>query len=719
MNNERKNEGSVYSIGSQNHLVPIRSRKTFFKKKSQISNLWLIILFVLVGALSITVVILAVLYACKNMMKICDSEDCVRIAASLKESMNESVDPCDNFYQYACGRWPQEHPIPDSSLMNSWFSERSNRMYRKIRDLLLVNMSASEVPWAVMQAKTLFSSCMDVNTVNELDLSPMFDLLKLLNLPTIPFVTNKTINYIEQLASVKKILDLDIFFGFEVIPNPKNKSKNILYLHLPIRSNPFLNDKELEKRLQTIRSRLRKLDELDDEAVLSENEDAELTYMIDVIKYIINNGTDNKCTSDDELMIEDEVLKEFVKGIYNISNLFYNMARADQNQSISEESLSDSDYMLVDDLQKLTDNYIIDSNLSLTLTPIWRPFIESIFEGIDKLDLDNKDKILIGNLEYLKDVALLLTCFEEEILESYIWWTVVDIVVPHASERLRDIWNKYVSKVTDVEVVGESKSLFCGSVVNKLMDLSETRYLANMVQIVQVQLNNTWTILHDENIFNESYWATDPTDVNAFHTFQLNHITIPAGILQFPFYELGLEALNYGAIGAILGHELTHGFDTSGRLYDGDGNLRQWWTNETISEYSNRTQCFINHYNTYYEVEVDDYIDGELTLGENIADNGGLREAIVAYKRWKARHGYEPLLPGFTEFTHEQLLFLSFAHLWCESYTATSLKWMMEDSHCPNHVRLQAVLKNSKEFSTAWNCPAGSTMNPSKKCRLW
>ncbi|KYN01734.1 Endothelin-converting enzyme 1 [Cyphomyrmex costatus] len=713
MNNERKSEGSVYSVGSQNHLVPIRSRKTFFKKRSQISNSSLIILYILVGALFITVVVLAVLYARKNMMEICDSEDCVRIAASLKESMNESVDPCNDFYQYACGRWPQEHPIPDSSLTNSWFSERSGRMYRKIRDLLKVNMSASEVPWAVMQAKTLFTSCLNLYTMNEQsmnDLSPLFDLLKLLNLPMVPFVTNKTTNYIEQLASVKRTLGYDIFFGFEVIPDPRNKSKNILYFHLPIRSNPFLTDQELEKRLQTIRSRLRKLDELDDEAMLSEDEDAEFTYMADVIKYVINNGTDDKCTSD-ESVYEDEELEEFVKGVYNISNLFYYMVRADRNHSISIENLSDSDYMLIDDLQQLTDDYIIDSNLSLTPTPIWRPFIESIFEGIVKLDLDNNDKVLVGNLEYLKDAALLLACFEEEALGIYIWWTIVDLVVPHSTERLRDIWNKYVRKVTDVEVIGESKSLVCASVVNKLMgmavswlfvdptfhdnkinkveemledireafaslvaktswmdqstktatlkkskkmeyeigfptwlfdeemldeyyegiDLTETKYLANMVQIVQVHLNNTWASLHDYNMFNESYWATDPTDVNAFHTFQLNHITIPAGILQFPFYELGLEALNYGAIGTILGHELTHGFDTNGRLYDSDGNLR----------------------------------------------------------------------------------------LWCESYTAKSLKWMMEDSHCPGHVRLRAVLRNSKEFSSAWNCPAGSTMNPSKKCRLW
>ncbi|XP_018361879.1 PREDICTED: endothelin-converting enzyme 1-like [Trachymyrmex cornetzi] len=797
MSNERK-EGSVYAVGSQNHLVPIKSRKTFFKKKRQISNLSLIILFVLLGALFITVVILAVLYACKNIVEICDSEDCMRIAASLKESMNESVDPCDDFYQYACGRWPQEHPSDYS--LNSWFLERSSRMYRKIRDQLIVNMSASEVPWAVMQAKTLFTSCMDEHTVDELDLSPLFDLLKLLNLPMVPFVTNITTNYVEQLANVKKTLDFDVFFGFRVIPDPKNTSKNVLYFNYPFRYYPFLADKELEKRLQTIRSRLRKLDELDDEAVLSENEEAEFTYMADIIKHIINNGTDNKCTSDDESMIEDDELEEFLKGTYNISNLLYDMMRANRNHSVSVESLSDSDYMLVDDLQKLTDDHVIDSNLSLTPTPIWRPFIESIFEGIDKLDLDNKDKVLIGNLEYLKDVAVLLACLEEEVLESYIWWTVVDIVAPYAFEKLRDIWNKYVSKVTDMEVIDISQSLFCGGIVNKLMgmavswlivdptfhenkvnkvqeiledireafgsfvaktdwmdqltkmatiekskkmeyaigfptwlfneeklneyykgiDLSETRYLINLVQFVQVRLNKTWASLHDENIFNKSsYWATDPTDVNAFHNYQLNHITIPAGILQFPFYELGLEALNYGAIGAIIGHEFTHGFDPNGRFYNGDGNLWQWWTNESILEYLDRTQCFIDHYNTYYEVEVDKYIDGELTLEENVADNGGLHQAVVAYKRWKSRHGYESLLPGLTQFTHEQLLFLSFAHLWCESYTTTSLKWMMMNSHCPGHVRLQAVLKNSKEFSTTWNCPEGSPMNPSRKCRLW
>ncbi|KAM0727351.1 Neprilysin-1 [Formica fusca] len=797
MNNERKDEGSVYSVGNQNHMVSIRSKQTYFKKRSQVSNLLVIILCLLVCVSFITVLVLAILYAHSGMMKICDSEDCVRIAASLKESMNTSVDPCDDFYQYACGRWPQEHPIPDSSLTNSWFSERSDRMFRKIKDLLKVDMSTDEVPWAVMQAKTLFTSCMDMRTINELDLFPLFDLLELLNLPLIPAAfTNETTNYVEQMARVKRILGLDIFFGFRIMSDPRNHSNNLIYFDTPDHSNPFPSDKELEKRLHTIRSRLRKLE--DDEFIFSDNENAEFVYMTDVIKQVISNGTVNACTSKDGLNMSVEKLQEFVGTLYGISNSIYHMVHANSNYTISEENLSDKDYMLVDDLQKLTDEYIMEINSSLIPKPIWRSFVESIFEGIVTLDLDKKDKILVGNLDYLKDAALILAVFEEEDLESYVWWAVVDIVVPHSSEKLRDIWVTYVNKVMQVEV-SESKSLHCASTVNGLMgmavswlfvdptfhsnnahkvmemledirkafaslvikmdwmdkstkiatleknrkmssaigfpewlfdekkldeyyegiDLSKTKYLDNMIQIIRLQWNTTWASLHHYNLNNESYWATDPTDVNAYHTFQINHITIPIGILQFPFYELGLEALNYGAIGSVLGHELTHGFDDSGRYYDSDGNLREWWTNETISEYTTRTQCFIDHYNTYYENEIDDYIDGELTLGENIADNGGFREAFVAYGIWKARHGQEPLLPGFTQLTHEQLLFLAFAHLWCESYSAASLKWMLEDSHSPAHVRLQAVLKNSKEFSAAWKCPVGSNMNPSKKCHLW
>ncbi|XP_029037106.2 endothelin-converting enzyme homolog [Osmia bicornis bicornis] len=799
--NRRKDETqSIYTVSSHKNLVAIKSRNAYLKKRRQVPNFLMIMLFILIALLLTMTLVFSILYAIRKERQLCETEKCVRIAASLKESMDTSVDPCDDFYKYVCGKWPDEHPIPDNSLTNSWFEERRERVYRKIRESLRENVTRNNVPWAVTQAKILYSSCMDVHSMDELGVAPLFDLLEELNLPSIPAAfTKKTTDYIEQMARVKKVLGRDIFFGFDIIPDPRNTSNNIMVLDTPITSSPLPNDKELERRLHSIRSRFRKLedDEIEDE-LTSELKSAELKYMTEIIKQVVNNGTLDACSMNQSSFPEEEDLEEVVETLYELSSTFYYLSRLENNQSIWDVDPTDGDYMLVDDLQKLTDEYVTEVNSTLAPKPLWKPFIESVFKDIDTLDLNRKDKVLIGDLEYLKEVALLLAASDEEELETYIWWVIVDIVVPHSSSTLRKIWINYVIEMTSIEI-GEAKSLLCASAVNDLMgmavswlfvdpqfhedkgkkvfemmgdikeafaslvlrtdwmdkqtkaatleknrkmesqigfpdwlfderilneyyegiDLSETEYLSNMIQIIRLMSISELECIHEINYNNESYWATDPTDVNAFHTYQFNHITIPAGILQFPFYELGLESLNYGAIGTVLGHELTHGFDNSGRHYDSDGNVRQWWTNETILRYNEKTDCFVNHYNNYYEVEVDDYIDGERTLGENIADNGGLREAVIAYERWKARHGQEPLLPGFTHLTQEQLVFLGFAHVWCESYTPKSLKWILLDSHCPGHVRLQGVLKNSKEFSEAWKCPVGSKMNPLNKCHVW
>ncbi|KZC06063.1 PREDICTED: neprilysin-2 [Dufourea novaeangliae] len=804
--NERKDETpSIYTIASNTNLVPIRSRQAYLKRRRYVPNCVMICLCLLAALCFIAALTLSILYFTHKYAKLCETQNCVRIAASLKESMDTSVDPCDDFYKYACGKWTEEHPMPDTSITNSWFEERRERVYRKIRELLRDNSTSNNAPWAVNQAKILYNSCMDVHAADEMGLTPLFELLEELNLPPIPpAFTKKTSSYIEQMARVKRILGRDVFFGFDVIPDPRNTSKNIMLLDTPMIRNPLPNDRELEKRLHSIRSRFRQLEEEEDEDELHHEEsdkykEAEITYISGVIKQVLNNGSLDACSLIDDLQFPDEDdLQDVAETLYELTNAFYFLSRLESNQTIWEDDPTEADYMSVDELQKLTDAYAMETNSSVTPEPLWRPYIEMVFKDVDTVDLDGKDKILVADLEYLKLIAFMLTTTDEEELETYIWWTVIDIVVPHSSESLRKLWLKYIDEVTSVEI-GESKSIRCAAAVNELMgmavswlyvdpsfheaegkkvfemlddikeafasmvsrtdwmdgktktatleknrkmdsqigfpdwlfdedvlneyyegiDLSETEYLDNMVQIVRLMSVSELECIHQVNYNNLSYWATDPTDVNAFHTYQFNHITIPAGILQFPFYELGLEALNYGAIGTVLGHELTHGFDNSGRHYDSNGNVRQWWTNETISEYTEKTQCFIEHYNSYYYEEVDDYIDGERTLGENIADNGGLREAVIAYERWKARHGQEPLLPGFTHLTHEQLVFLGFAHVWCEAYTQKALKWMLDDSHCPGRVRLQGVLKNSKEFSDAWKCPVGSNMNPQNKCRLW
>lgn len=220
-------------------------------------------------------------------------------------------------------------------------------------------------------------------------------------------------------------------------------------------------------------------------------------------------------------------------------------------------------------------------------------------------------------------------------------------------------------------------------------------------------------------------WLVGPQLVNAFYLPFRNEINILAGILQPPFYygRKAPRAVNYGAIGMILGHELSHGFDANGRMFNKDGEIiDNLWTNYTTQGFEKRAQCMVEQYSNYSvnggELGQID-IDGKLTLSENIADNGGLRMAYWGYNDWVKKNGKELLLPGLNK-TNEQLFFLSFAQMWCSSYTpAAAYTLAKTDSHTLANYRVIGTLSNIKEFSEAFKCKVGSRMNPEKKCHIW
>ncbi|KAJ8720050.1 hypothetical protein PYW07_012093 [Mythimna separata] len=248
------------------------------------------------------------------------------------------------------------------------------------------------------------------------------------------------------------------------------------------------------------------------------------------------------------------------------------------------------------------------------------------------------------------------------------------------------------------------------------IEIDPEKHLENMININQVKTKKVLNKFREGNNFT---WATDPTEVNAYHTFQENTITVPMVMLQHPFFDLGLDSLNYGSLGTVLGHEITHGFDNFGRQFDKNGNMLPWWSNNTISSFVNMTRCFVDQYSEYYLPELDEHVDGKKTLGENIADNGGLREALAALKHHLRKRGPEPKLPGFEHMTPEQLFFLSYGNLWCGVSTRDSLKSDLEDEHSPQMFRARGALQNSEEFARAWHCPPGSAMNPHKRCVIF
>jgi putative endopeptidase len=231
-----------------------------------------------------------------------------------------------------------------------------------------------------------------------------------------------------------------------------------------------------------------------------------------------------------------------------------------------------------------------------------------------------------------------------------------------------------------------------------------------------LEFNRQRTLRKIGRAVDRSEWAMTPPTVNAYYGPPQNNINFPAGILQPPFYRADRDAaVNYGAAGAVIGHELTHGFDDQGRHYDGQGNLRDWWTAEDGKAFDARASCVADQYSGY-SVAPDTPINGRLTLGENTADNGGVRLALMAYL---AGPGARPQ-PALDGFMPDQRVFLGWAQVWCESARpeAERLK-ALTNPHASNKYRVNGPLSNMPEFQKAFSCKADAAMVRPHQCRVW
>jgi len=222
-------------------------------------------------------------------------------------------------------------------------------------------------------------------------------------------------------------------------------------------------------------------------------------------------------------------------------------------------------------------------------------------------------------------------------------------------------------------------------------------------------------------------WNNPPTEINAYYSLTKNAIFIPAGILQKPFYHYSFpKSLVFGSIGFIIGHELTHGFDNNGRRFDKNGNMFDWWSNESSLEYENRTRCFREQYDEF--VVNGRHVNGLITLGENIADNGGLKLSYAAYLSWMTSYGRnavllenseDKLIPGLN-MTRYQQFFLSLAQTWCGSSTDKIMNVdLVVNKHSLRRFRIPGMLANMAAFYEHFNCVNPTTTNHNKQCSIW
>ncbi|PYV82063.1 MAG: M13 family peptidase, partial [Acidobacteria bacterium] len=215
-------------------------------------------------------------------------------------------------------------------------------------------------------------------------------------------------------------------------------------------------------------------------------------------------------------------------------------------------------------------------------------------------------------------------------------------------------------------------------------------------------------------------WGMTPPTVNAYYSPPRNEIVFPAGILQPPFFDKNADdATNFGGIGVVIGHELTHGFDDQGRKYDPQGNLRDWWTPEDGKRFEERASCVANEYSGFSAVD-DLKLNGRLTLGENTADNGGARIALMALHHFIAddKNGSSGQTIG--GYTPDQRFFLGFSRVWCELRRPEySRAQVTTNPHSPGKWRVNGVVQNMPEFDDAFGCKKGQPMVSENACHVW
>ncbi|KAL0132369.1 hypothetical protein PUN28_000269 [Cardiocondyla obscurior] len=717
-------------------------------------------LVIVVGLLAVTIIALIValtlqlaVFRTEKYKEMCQSEECIETAARVMGAMNRSMDPCQDFYNFACGGWINKNPIPQSQTFWDQLSFLREELLNNLR-ILLEEPDKETDSKPVKLARALYRTCMDVTTVEAMGLGPISELLNKMDLPKDPPMQDKipSLDIAKIVGTSLRSLGLSIFVNFYINEDIKDTTRNRMLLEQisPGFSERYLLEPQrFESELMEYKKYVKSMVELAGAGNMSTN------YANEIIEF--STKLAKIMATHEERRSPDHLLHE----------------------------------VTINDLQQLTDLQAQQWN--------WTTYLEAVFEDTNITINPAMDRVIVVDLQYLQKLPLLLSITPPATIVRYVWWSVYSTVAPLTLQKFRDLGFQFSQKIYGLkekmprwkgcagnvnanfgmamsyvyaqkyfneqarekalemlldiraafnEMVTELDWMDAGTRARAHRKLHAMRPFVGFpewvmnpekldkfyegVEVIEGKLFKTFLKLTDvamkKNLNNlrekpdRGRWISTGTTVNAFYSAILNSVTFPAGILHPPFYGNGLESINYGAMGAIMGHELTHGFDDQGRRYDENGNLRQWWSDETLRHYHEKVQCMIEQYSSYHLPELGDNftVNGVNTQGENIADNGGIREAYRAYQRLITRNQYQQALPGLVKYSNEQMFFLGFAQVWCGNYTNGALKSkVIEGVHAPNHFRVIGTLSNNADFAKAWKCPLGSPMNPPHKCILW
>ncbi|CAF3726969.1 unnamed protein product [Rotaria sp. Silwood1] len=640
----------------------------------------------------------------------CATSYCIKAANYLLESIDKTVDPCNNFFEFACGTWLKKNRIPDDAESQDTINSLRNQLDNDIVDML-----TSPIPddlknlQSIINARRFYDTCINETAIE----------LESVNV-TLSFVNNELggwpilqgLSWNEASYNLSRLLiklreySHNMIFGFSTLADDKNSSVNFIRVYqsdiaLAQRAN-YLNETKVTKAYRQ--------------------------FIHDVAVALRNNI---------EINSTEFGFTNYLRHIYFLSNISLN---DNDVVSVSEiEFLRNASLMIDSTSPRLLQNYIVwrfimnrVSNMPKRYRALRDPFDEA-FRGTVA---QRPRSIICGNyintnMGFALSKVYIKQYFDENARNQSL--EMINNIRTAFLDMLKtSSWMDEASKNKSIEkalVIDEKIGYpdFLGSSNTTELEkmyqdyVFNDSYIYNVLKLLQIKSNENLRMLR-EPVDRRAWGSSPPTVVNAFYSPPRNQISFPAGILQMPFFNKDApKYLNYGGIGAVIGHEITHGFDDSGRQYDKDGNRISWWTPETIAKFNERKQCIIDQYSRYVVTQINMTLNGFQTQGENIADNGGIKESFYAYQNWVQTHpNMDKQLPGLSDYSAEQLFFINYGQIWCSKMTdANALNRILTGVHSPGEFRVRGPTSNFHEFDRVFKCTPGQNNSQVNKCTVW
>ncbi len=644
-------------------------------------------------------------------------------------AIDKSIDPCVDFYRYSCGNWMKNNPVPPDKSRWGRFDGLAEQNLYVLRDILVQTQTPGQHTPTEKKVGAFYSSCMDEATIETKGTAPLQPELARIDAINSKAGLMKQVAYMHQRAT-------PAIFAFYGQPDMHDSMATIAYIDqggitLPDRDYYIKDDAKSVETRQEYLKHVQNMFELAGDK--PEAAAAEAKTVLAVETGLAQASMDRTELRNPKNRDHKMTVAEIAAAAPNFDLAAYFASNG--SPKFSSLNVGNPEFFKQVNAQlnsvSLADwkTYLRWKTISSYAPFLTKAFVEEDFEFNGKYMSGQQQqeprwkrcvKATDRNLGMALGQLYVDKMFGAEGKERTL--TMVNAIEKAMHQDIADL--SWMSDTTKKQAYEKLNTIVNNiGYPDKWRDYSSVTivsddYAGNVERAAAFEVNRQYNKIDKPT--DRKDWSMTPPTVNAYYRPPMNDINFPAGILQPPFYGASMDdAVNYGAIGVVIGHELTHGFDDQGRKFDAQGNYRDWWTAEDGKQFDERAECTANEYSSFVAVKDDKgevKLNGKLTLGENTADNGGLKLAYMALTEILGNTAVKPI-DGYTP---PQRFFLAYGQVWCQNVTdQEARKRALTDPHSPGEWRVNGAVQNSAAFQKAWGCKEGQPMVSANACRVW